>query len=196
MKLKVINILVHDIQDPSHRGVHQTLPGHVGDVVSVKFLKSEDSKLHCTAIISGDTAGKVIVWNEDSEHGVRMNNFRGGLHMADFLLQFVRATSLDLPGQVSSLACVEAETGQSIVAVGTSACEVHLYQYILKGKYSGLCDNLYWGLIDLSSQGELQPIQHNFPGGSKIPLSMALTRLSEHGCRSTMILRIASRGLT
>lgn len=59
------------IQDPTHRGVHQTLPGHAGDVTSVKFLRSTNEALHCSAIITGDSSGTLILWKEDAEQGVR-----------------------------------------------------------------------------------------------------------------------------
>lgn len=61
------------IQDSCHRGVHQTLPGHSGDVVSVKFLRSDDSALHCAALVSGDSAGRVNIWVEDIQRGVSLS---------------------------------------------------------------------------------------------------------------------------
>lgn len=58
------------MQDPTHHGVYQTLSGHTGDVTSVKFLRSADAALHCSAMVTGDSSGNLIVWIEDTDQGV------------------------------------------------------------------------------------------------------------------------------
>lgn len=54
------------LQDTSKRGIHRTLAGHTGTVCVLKFLavdndKEEEEDL-AQGFITGDTAGKCIIW--------------------------------------------------------------------------------------------------------------------------------------
>lgn len=44
-------------QDKDSNGVHYTLPGHLGEVTTLKFIAD-------TFIVSGDTRGEVIIWQQ------------------------------------------------------------------------------------------------------------------------------------
>jgi WD40 repeat protein len=52
-----------DTQDNTSRGVHQTLPGHAGNVTTLKFLPNKDGG-KSDIMASGDSAGVVRLWRE------------------------------------------------------------------------------------------------------------------------------------
>lgn len=90
-------------------------------------------------MVTGDSSGNLIVWIEDKERGVRLAS-SGSLHVtteANGALQFVRATGLTVPGSISSMASIETNQGQFLIAAGSSHPELHIFQYVLNGK-SGL----------------------------------------------------------
>jgi elongator complex protein 2 len=49
-------------QDPDSSGVHQTLPGHLGEVTVLKFVKGTTD-----TFVSGDATGQAIVWKHDGD---------------------------------------------------------------------------------------------------------------------------------
>lgn len=49
------------LQDEHSAGVHQTLPGHRGDVTALRFVQSQ-AQSDC--FVSGDAQGEVRVWRE------------------------------------------------------------------------------------------------------------------------------------
>ncbi|KAM0747952.1 WD40 repeat-like protein [Meredithblackwellia eburnea MCA 4105] len=89
-------------EDITSRGIHATLPGHTGQVTVVKFVPKDGER----TLISGDSAGAVLVWEENVEKNWSMY--------------------ASLPGHsqsVSALASIELrgeEKGSYVVATGAS----------------------------------------------------------------------------
>lgn len=55
-------------QDVNSSGVSSTLPGHLGEVTTLKFLPSKDKKSNL--FVSGDSTGLALVWKENDTNEV------------------------------------------------------------------------------------------------------------------------------
>ena len=122
-------------QDPTFRGVHQTLPGHNATVTTIKFFPP--SKNHTPPdFISGDASGGAILWHESILGSVCY------LQILSFLirltkvscLKWVQAKKLALDNPIGALSMLNLHENSYLCAFGLINSSISLFQLDLRSE--------------------------------------------------------------
>lgn len=118
------------LQDSNSNGIHATLPGHTGQVTTLKFVPARDAATSLF-FVSGDSAGVVRVWKEGDEGTVRRFVKEGNDwdELMDLFAQWsVYAVLTGHTQSISALATMELPggvEGELLVLTGGSDGVVH-----------------------------------------------------------------------
>ncbi|KAL7415694.1 WD40-repeat-containing domain protein [Mrakia frigida] len=143
-------IALWDSKNSKQELVHQILPGHTAEVVSVSFLPFANDKGDL-AFVSGDAAGKVILW--------KRNGYKGQWTL-----------SSPLPGHSASVTSICALS--NVGWISSSGSSSSTAAMVLTA--SSDCKILVW-IVELGAKDVDPKLLQTISTGGKIPLALAVS---------------------